>query len=86
MNSKSIVFASAIVLFLIITSQVIAQDNPRQKRLEKREVVNSKRSENIAERNPNGVGRVDNRVNRRGDRVQRKQHRTDKRVDRRRNN
>jgi hypothetical protein len=87
MKIKQIVFGTAFLLFVSLAGSAHAQEvrkNHRQKHLERKETVNSNRSERISERNPNGLGRHDNRVDRRGDRIERKKARTDRRVKRRR--
>jgi hypothetical protein len=89
MKIKQIVFGTVVFLFIALAGSTHAQEvrkNHRQKHLERKETVNSNRSERIDSRNPNGVGRHDNRVDRRGDRIERKKARTDRRVKRRRGN
>lgn len=89
MKMKQLFFVSTLILFTMLAGSAIAQEassNHRQRKLDRRETVNTNKSERIAERNPNGVGRKDNRVDRRGKRIARKQKLTDIRVKRRRGN
>ena len=89
MKTRNLLFISASTLLLAFSGSAIAQNGPqnhRQRKLDRRETVNSNKQARIAERNPNGVGRHDNRVARRGRHIERKQARTDRRVARRRGN
>ena len=86
MKIKKLVFASTLMFFIALASNATAQTvhkTLRQKRLEKHEIRNMKRTSRILARNPNGIGRLDNRVNRRAKHIVWKKHRTNWRVSQR---
>lgn len=89
MKTRQWIFIGALTLFIGFAGSALAQEAPRnhrQRKLDRRETVNTNKQERIHDRNPKGIGRHDNRVVRRGDRIERKKARTDWRVKRRRGN